>query len=159
MNNDSEPKTRLSNPALAPLQDLVGMWELELRFPADSDSIAGGHAAFEWLEGGAFLILRLPVEADSPARSIWLIGRDESLDDYTVFYFDLRQVSRIYQMSLTAAGVWKMWRDAPGFSQRFTGAFNPAKTTITARWEKSTDGSTWQHDFDMTFSRVILVLV
>jgi hypothetical protein len=49
---------------------------------------------------------------------------------------------------------WKIWRDFPGFSQRFIGTFNEDGTLITARWEKSTDGSTWEHDFDLTYTRV-----
>jgi hypothetical protein len=26
--------------------------------------------------------------------------------------------------------------------------------TITARWEKSFDGSTWEHDFDVTYTKL-----
>ena len=81
------------------------------------------------------------------------MGRDESLDRYTVLYFDTRGVSRIYQMSLEG-GQWKMWRDAPGFSQRYVGTFSEDKNSITARWEKSSDGLNWEHDFDMTYTRV-----
>jgi len=43
-----------------------------------------------------------------------IIGRDESTEAYSVLYHGERGVCRIYQMSL-ADGIWKLWRDAPGF--------------------------------------------
>jgi hypothetical protein len=82
-----------------------------------------------------------------------IIGRDDSAETYFVLYFDSRDVSRVYQMSLVD-GVWKMWREAPGFWQRFTGRFSDDGNTIMASWEKSGDGSNWKHDFDLTYSKV-----
>jgi hypothetical protein len=70
-----------------------------------------------------------------------------------MLYFDSRAVSRIYQMSLSD-GVWKLWREAPSFSQRFTGTFSDDGRIIRDRWEKSTDGSQWEHDFDLTYTKV-----
>jgi hypothetical protein len=70
-----------------------------------------------------------------------------------MFQADSRQISRIYQMSLSD-GVWKLWREAPGFSQRFTGTFSGDGRTISGRWEKSTDGSQWEHDFDLTYTKI-----
>jgi len=55
---------------------------------------------------------------------------------------------------LGSEGVWKLWRNSPGFSQRFEGHFSADRNTITARWEKSFDGSTWEHDFDLMYSKV-----
>lgn len=75
-----------------------------------------------------------------------ITGRDESHDSYCMLHYDSRGVSRIYQLSLNG-GVWQIWREAPGFSQRFTG-------TISGYWEKSHDGATWEHDFDLTYIRV-----
>jgi hypothetical protein len=51
-------------------------------------------------------------------------------------------------------GVWKLWRNAPGFSQRFEGQFSEDGRTITAYWEMSRDDATWQLDFHMTFTKV-----
>jgi hypothetical protein len=84
--------------------------------------------------------------------AIWLIGRDESTPNYSVLYYDNRKVSRVYEMSFSD-GAWKMWRNSPGFSQRFEGKFSKDGNTITARWEKSSDGSTWEHDFDVVYTR------
>ena len=49
---------------------------------------------------------------------------------------------------------WKLWRDFPGFSQRFIGTFNEDHNIIIARWEKSSDGSNWELDFEETYTRV-----
>ena len=70
-----------------------------------------------------------------------------------MLYFDSRGVSRVYQMSLSD-GVWKMWREAPGFSQRFMGTWSSDGRTIRGRWEESGDGSHWEHDFDLTYTKV-----
>ena len=51
-------------------------------------------------------------------------------------------------------GVWKMWREAPGFWQRYEGRVSQNGKTITTRWEKSSDGTTWEHDFDVTYTKV-----
>jgi hypothetical protein len=56
------------------------------------------------------------------------------------------------------AGVWKLWRDEPDFApldfaQRFTGTFSNAGETISGRWEICHDGTTWEHDFDLTYGK------
>ena len=45
------------NPALKPLEVLVGEWSVELMFPADPATIGRTHASFKWLEDGAFLMM------------------------------------------------------------------------------------------------------
>ena len=136
------------NPALEQLQVLIGEWTV------DVPQFAGqrGRAAFDWLEGGAYL--RFHTETPDPAPNATLIiGRDESGEAYTVLYYDSRGVSRVYQMTL-ASRAWRMWRDAPGFSQRFTGTISQDGSSIRAAWQKSRDGSSWEHDFDLIYTRL-----
>jgi hypothetical protein len=47
------------------------------------------------------------------------VGRDEASPDFVAFYYDKRGVARIYQMSFDGR-TWKLWRDHPGFRQRFS---------------------------------------
>lgn len=144
------------NPALRDLEILIGKWGMELSnaaFLPDPSATVKGNAVFEWLEDAAFLIMRM---GDNPSKSqgaIWLINRDESSPDYKVFYFDDRKVSRIYEMGF-ADQVWKLWRDSPGFSQRFAGRIDHDGNRILAKWEKSNDGQTWEHDFDVMYTRI-----
>jgi hypothetical protein len=143
------------NPALQPLEVLVGEWEMELSnapfLPSPSETVKGP-VSFAWVEDGAFLVMRMGDKSASPPAAVWLIGRDESTPHYTVLYYDARSVSRVYEMSYSE-GVWTMWRDAPGFRQRYAGMLSKDGRTITAHWEKSMDGDTWEHDFDVTYHR------
>jgi hypothetical protein len=50
--------------------------------------------------------------------------------------------------------VWKLWREAADFSQCFTGTFSADGNTIGGRWEKSTDSAHWEHDFELTLTKV-----
>jgi len=91
-------------------------------------------------------------QTGSPPSARWAIGRDDSGAGYTVLYSDDRGVSRTYEMRVSEA-TWQMWRTAPGFSQRFEGRVSPDRRTIASHWETSVDGTTWEHDFDITYSR------
>jgi hypothetical protein len=136
------------NPALKQLEALIGEWEVEVpQFPGQR-----GRAVFEWLEGGAYL--RFHADAPEPAPSATLIiSRDEVGEIYTVLHYDSRGVSRVYQMSF-GERVWKIWRQAPGFSQRFSGMLSDDGDSIRATWEKSRDGSDWEHDFDLIYTKI-----
>ena len=144
------------NPSLHHLELLVGDWDMELSnasfLPSSSDTVKG-HASFEWLEDGAFLIMYMGNKPPGTPDAMWLISRDESIANYTVLYYDARKVSRVYEMSFSE-DTWKIWRNSPGFSQRFVGKISDDGNIIRAYWEKSSDGSTWEHDFDVTYTRV-----
>jgi hypothetical protein len=145
------------NPALERLGIFVGEWEIEISsmsFNPDPSAIEHGRASFDWLEGRAFLIQHseISTSADFP-RSISVIGPDHEVETYGMLYCDSRGVSRIYKMTYSG-GIWTLWRDFPGFSQRFQGTFSEDQDIITARWEKSTDGSHWERDFELMYIRV-----
>jgi hypothetical protein len=146
----------IPNPSLEHLKILVGDWDMELSnasfLPRSSDAVKG-HASFEWLQDGAFLIMYMGNKPPGAPDAMWLISRDESTSNYTVLYYDTRKVSRVYEMSFSD-GAWKIWRNSPGYSQRFEGKVSDDGNIITAYWEKSSDGSTWGHDFDVTYTRV-----
>jgi hypothetical protein len=69
-----------------------------------------------------------------------------------MLYSDERGVARIYQMRLEGS-VWKIWIDSPDFSQRITGMFSDDGNTITCPGELSHDGSNWEQDLDVTYTR------
>jgi len=122
-------------------------------FLARPSDTAKGSVFFEWVQDGAFLVMRMGDQPPSPPDALWLIRRDESTPNYTVLYYDARSVSRVYEMSFSGR-VWKMWRDSQGFWQRYQGTVGENGKTITARWEKSSDGTRWEHDFDVTYTKV-----
>jgi hypothetical protein len=151
-------KTNISqnpNPALKALKAFVGDWIMELSnasFLPISSAPVKRQASFEWLEGGAFLVMYMGDKPPGTPDALWLIARDETTPNYIVLYYDTRKVSRVYEMSFSN-GAWKMWRNSLSFSQRFEGKFSDDGNTISAHWEKSSDGSIWEHDFDVTYTR------
>jgi hypothetical protein len=97
--------------------------------------------------------MRMGDRLSEAPSAIWLIHRDDANRGYKAFYYDDRKVSRIYEMSFTD-NIWKLWREAPNFSQRFEGTISNDGNKLLAKWEKSTDGQTWEHDFDVTYTRL-----
>jgi len=156
MSNSSPIPGQPSNAALERLHVFVGEWELEITsmsFEEDKTAVVRGRASFEWIEGGAFLLEHSEVANTDFPRPVSIIGPDDSAEAYSMLYFDSRGVSRIYQMSFSE-NVWKLWRDFPGFSQRFIGSFSADGNTIAARWERSDDGSNWELDFKLMYKKV-----
>jgi hypothetical protein len=137
------------NPALAPLAVLIGHWHVEVpQFPGQP-----GLVTFEWLEGGAYL-RQYSVPPEPVPTATVVIGRDDASGAYAALYYDSRGVSRVYQMSFDG-GVWRMWREAPGFWQRFSATVGADGDSLRGAWEKSPDGSTWEHDFDIVYTRSV----
>ena len=143
------PSTR--SPALEPLHVLVGTWFIEMTHVALPDPVHG-LKTYAWLEGGHFLIERSHFDHPDVPDSIAIIGADDSGEGLSEHYFDSRGVSRVCQMTLRD-GRWNVWRDAPGFSQHFTGTFSDDGKTIEVVGELSKDGVNWEHDFTHTYSR------
>ena len=132
---------------------LLGTWRTDVNMPLEPPIVTQGQTTVERLEGGPFLVVRGGMDnPDFPSLHA-IIGGDATTGEYSMLYFDSRGVSRIYHMSLSKE-VWKLWREAPGFFQRFTGRFSDDGNTITGCWEKSSDGSDWELDFDLTYTKI-----
>lgn len=143
------------NPALQELKQFIGTWEMEISnasFLPDANAIITARASFEWFEEGEFLILRQGTKNMETPWAIWFIGHDKDAQNYTVFYIDDQQSSRVYEMSFENRK-WKIWRNGPQFIQRFTGEINKDKNIISGYWEKSVDAKNWEHDFHLTYKK------
>lgn len=139
--------------ALKRLEILHGNWNIQILMPTDPPLTVQARASFEWLLGNFFLVYRS--EADNPdfPKGESIIGCDDALGTYHMLYSDSRGVTRLYSMSLSD-DEWKLQRDDPSFSQRFVGKISADGNTITAYWEKSFDATNWEHDFDLTYTKV-----
>ena len=156
MMKKNEETTFKTNPALDQLAPLLGEWNTEITSVSsyeDQSAVIRGHSSFAWLEDGAFLVQHSEIPNSDFPTSTSIMGPDDAAGTYCVLYYDSRAVSRIYRMTFSG-GIWTLWRDFPGFSQRFHGTLSEDGKTITAYWEQSTDGSNWEHDFDLTYTRV-----
>lgn len=111
-----------------------------------------GRTSFDWLEGGAFLIVRSEIDEPGIPTGIAIIGSDDAKAELFMLYFDERGVSRKHEVSFRD-NVLKWWRDAPGFSQRFTGTLSDDRNIMVGVSELSRDGSTWDRDLELTYVR------
>jgi len=146
--------------SLERLDALIGRWEMEASFEAGyfgpgSPAITGrgGYTTFEWLEGRVFLTQRFVNEHPAAPSGIAIIGAGTDPTTFEQHYYDSRGVARVYQMSMDGR-VWKVWRAAPRFWQRYHGEISADGTTIKGAWEGSVDGSEWKHDFGLTYTKV-----
>jgi len=138
---------------LAELEPLLGEWTMEASPPGGPPWPGSGRLSFEWLDGGRFLIQRWTVEMPEAPNGIAIIGAGEEPGSFRQYYFDSRGIHRVYEMTLSG-GEWRMWRDATDpFPQRFVANFSADGRTISGRWDKAEDGSTWSTDFDLTYRR------
>ena len=147
-------------PALRRLDALLGEWDMEVSFEAEyfapgspPFTARGGRTVFEWLAGEFFLCQRFTVDNPAAPSGIAIIGVAPQPETFEQHYYDSRGVARVYQMSLDE-GVWKLYREAPGFWQRYSGVFSDDGTKITGAWEGSADGVQWQHDFALTYFKI-----
>jgi hypothetical protein len=147
-----------SGVSLDALEPLVGEWSMVPTFKGMPPAEAGARVSFGWLPGGRFLIQRWEIPVPEAPDGIAIIGADPDRPGaYLQHYFDSRGVARVYKMSLED-GIWKLWRDEPDFSpldfsQRYTGTFTDDGKTVTGAWEICHDGQSWEHDFDLTFTK------
>jgi hypothetical protein len=141
------------NPSLGSLSVLVGTWNTVGTHPLVPGTTFHGRTSFAWIEGGAFLIMHSQINEPEIPSGIAVFGSDDATGECSMLYFDERGVSRRYEVSIQN-NVWKWWRNAPGFSQRFTGRIAADGRTIVSRGELSRDGARWEPDLELTYTRV-----
>ena len=134
---------------LASMAALLGEWTmLSPQFPDFR-----GRSKIEWNGDGGYLMMRDEVDRGEFPSGTWVVGGDDSDEHSIALYHDSRGVSRVYHMTFVD-GIWKIWRNAPGFNQRFIGRVDRAGTSIAGQWETSEDASRWEKDFDLVYQKV-----
>ena len=140
--------------ALKELEVLVGTWTIEATPPGGDPWPGEASITYEWLdEDKRLLVERSTVEMPEAPNATCVIGCDAASGRYFQLYSDDRNVSRVYEMSI-GDGEMKLWRDGEPFSQRFTGKISDDGNRIEARWEAAKDGTNWETDFDLVFTRI-----
>jgi hypothetical protein len=151
MNTNS--KAAIPNPALKPLEPWVGRWSTQGTHPQFPDTVLHGSANFAWMEGGAFLIMHAQIDHDKFPDTISVFGSDDKLGGLYMLSFDERGVSRKQEVAIQG-NVLRWWRNAPGFSQRYTFTFADDGDTIISKGELSKDHVSWERDLDLTYTRI-----
>jgi len=137
------------SPSLAPFEPLIGTWDTEAKHRL-VDAIVPGHVTFEWIEGGHFLLQRSHTEHEQFPDGISVIGAPEHGDGLVMEYFDSRGVRRTYRTSIED-GVWRVWRDQPGFEQRFVATIG--RDEFKGLFQLAESPGEWQDDMTVTYRR------
>lgn len=146
-------KVQLPNPALKQFSRLVGEWKVVGTHGLLPNTIFHGRFCFQWIESGAFLLMRSEMEDDTVPDGTAVFGSDDATGEFFMLYFDERKVSRKYDVSFQY-NLLKWWRNAPGFSQRYTWTFTDNDDTIISKGQLSKNGTTWEKDLELTFTRI-----
>ncbi|MGH7203739.1 MAG: hypothetical protein ACREHC_04830 [Candidatus Levyibacteriota bacterium] len=146
-------KALIPNLTLKPFSVLIGEWKTTGSHPYIPDTILHGRATFEWLEGGAFLILRSEIDDPRFPDGIEIFGSDDVAKKFFMLHFDERGVSRKFDVSITG-NQFTWWRDEPNFSQRCIGTIEDNGNRIISKGEMSRDGGTWEKDLELLYKRI-----
>lgn len=140
------------NPALERLGFLVGKWRTTGKHPMVPGATLHGEVSFELIEGGAFIVMRSRMDDARFPAGIAIFGSDDGTGEYFMLYFDERGVSRKYDVGIDDHS-WRWWRNAPELSQRFAVTVSADRRTMEGRGQLSRDGSTWEGDLDLTYTK------
>lgn len=139
------------NPALKLFEPLVGEWQTTGYHPYFPDVELHGRVSCEWVEGGAFLMMRSTVDHPKFPDGIEILGSDDEAGTYYLLHFDERGVSRKYDVSITESQlIWR--RDDAHFSQRLT--ISLGKDKLVSSGEMPRDGGEWEKDLSLTYKRL-----
>ncbi|MBA3943987.1 MAG: hypothetical protein H0X37_05425 [Herpetosiphonaceae bacterium] len=143
----------IPNPALQPFQVLVGEWQTIGSHPSLPGTPLHGRTTFDWLAGGAFLIMHSEIDDPNVPSGVAIFGSDDVAKQYFMLYFDERSISRQYDVTLTGNQL-KWWRDEPSFAQRFTITIEDNSNKMVGKGEMSREGAAWEQDIALTYIRL-----
>jgi Pyridoxamine 5'-phosphate oxidase len=150
MREEEPMQSDTPRPELIGFQRLIGRWTTRATHPLLPGAVVRGHATVEWLDGRQFVILRWHYDHPEIPDAIAVTG--VTGQQLSMHYFDYRGMYRVYAASLEEHQ-WRFWRDAPGFSQQFTGILSDDGNTITGQGQLSRAGSGWEDDLEITYRR------
>jgi hypothetical protein len=146
-------KAAIPNPALQKFASLVGEWSTTGTHPLVPNTTLHGHSSFKWIEGGAFLVWYSEIDKEGFPAGIAIFGSDDATGEYFMMYLDERKISRKYEVSVED-GVLKWWRNAEGFSQRYSWTITEHGNKMIGKGQLSKDGTNWEDDLDLTYTRI-----
>ncbi len=141
------PELPKPNPALKPLDVMVGTWDLRGRETGPEGEITG-RATFEWLEGGYFLVQRFDIDyIGDKIKGLEVIGYDPTKGGLASDIFDnmgnhLEYTYEVGDDTIT------IWAGPKGTETYFRGEFGPGRDSYKGRWVWPGGG------YDVTATRV-----
>ena len=155
------------SPQTQRLGALVGRWRSQGHIVGDPPVAIAGTDTYQWLPGGFFLVHHVDVViGDQQVQAIELIGEyDPASDAFTARAYDNLGNITVMRARVDERGVWRFTgggdvapvaqpgADAGG-AVRSTLTISPDRSGMTARWERSDDGVSWQPWMDVSFTRM-----
>ena len=135
--------------ALDAFEALIGTWDTEAKHVA-VDEVVTGSTTFEWLFGGRFVVQHSDADHELLPDGLSVIGPPEEGDGLVAEYFDSRGVRRTYRTAIED-GVWRIWRDADGFDQRFSATIAPDE--FDGVFELAETPGDWREDMRVSYRR------
>ena len=141
-----------TNPALAALDAVIGTWTLTGSHPYLPGRTLRGRVEFQSIEGGAFVRMHSKMDDPEIPEGIALFGTDDEARTCTMLYFDVRGVSRKYDVSLHSDGfTWS--RDEPRFAQRFRVTIAADGNAMLGEGSMKKQGQGWEPDLRLSYVR------
>jgi hypothetical protein len=150
------------------LEAIVGHWLTEGHVITEEPVPVKGSDVYELLPGGHFLIHHVDVTVgERPVKAIEILGeRDDETGALLARAYDDSGAMTIMQVRIDHAGVWhfsgggeiapaaRVDDHASGAGAvRSTLSVASDRQTMTAFWERTDDGETWQPWMDIRFTR------
>jgi Protein of unknown function (DUF1579) len=165
--SDHPNRAPTPSPQTQRLGALVGRWRSEGHIIGDPPVPIAGTDSYEWLPGGFFVVHHVDVViGDQQVQALEIIGEyDPATDSFTARAYDNLGNITIMRARVDEQGVWRFTgggdvapvaqpgADAGG-AVRSTLTVDADRNGMTARWERSDDGVSWQPWMDMSFTRM-----
>jgi hypothetical protein len=129
------------------LDRLLGSWDLTMQHVALAEPVRG-RQRYERVLGGAFVQLHWTYDHPDFPDALAL------LDETSCHYFDVRGVTRVFDMTIDDAG-WSMIRRDADFWQRSAVRFDGPDAMAGTGENSSDGGATWVHDYAITYARAV----
>ena len=144
---------------------ITGHWDTSGHVIGDPAVPVTGTDTYELLAGGYFIVHHVDVTVGGqPVRAIEVIGEPAAAGGYLARSFDSDGNAETMHVTIDDDGVFHFAGGSdiapaaqpdgvPTASVRSTLTVAPDGASMTARWERSDDGSTWQPWMDIAFAR------
>ena len=147
------------------LWSIAGRWRTSGHVIGDPTIPVVGTDIYELFPGGHFLVHHVDVTVgDQPVRAIEIIGEPDGSGGYLARSFDKVGDAELMHLTIDDAGVFHFAgggevasaaqpTSVPTARVRSTLTIAPDRQSMTALWERSDDGTTWQPWMDIAFQQ------
>jgi hypothetical protein len=154
---------RLPNPRLGAI---AGRWRTSGHVIGEPNVPVFGTDIYELFPGGHFLVHHVDVTVgDQPVRAIELIGEPDGHGGYLARSFDSDGNAELMRLTIDDDGVFRFAgggdiaptaqpNDSPTACVRSALTVADDRMSMTARWERSDDGTTWRSWMDIHFTPI-----